>query len=167
MRSGLTAVHSNDENAIEVYTKLQEEDRLPVRVYLTLPHDELDKQLPAAGNSGRGTGGGWGDAGKPKPWSGDEGLLSWNRVKLFSDGSLGACAVPARLRECSRMPNTNIGHTSAQLELKKGEQYFSSTLASCTAIVRVHDELLGAWCALNTLVETHEALAAWKWSMFC
>lgn len=99
MRSGLTAVHSNDENAVEVYAKLQEAGRLPVRVYLTLPHDELDKGQPGA-NKRKGGGRGTDDcnAGKPKPFSGDEQLLSWNRVKLFSDGSLGACAVPASLQ---------------------------------------------------------------------
>lgn len=108
---GLTAVHTNDENAVEVYARLQEEGRLPVRVYLTMPHDELDKEQPAAGKSGGG-----GDAGKPKPWSGDEGLLSWNRVKLFSDGSLGACAVSAQLRECP----TYVQHENrAQMSMRR------------------------------------------------
>ncbi|CAN0423626.1 unnamed protein product, partial [Ectocarpus sp. 13 AM-2016] len=66
--------------------------RLPVRVYLTLPHEELDKDNPVADNSGGGgrkdSVGGVCDE-KPTPWSGDGGLVSWNRVKLFSDGSLG------------------------------------------------------------------------------
>lgn len=30
-----------------------------------------------------------GQEGSRMPWSGGEGLLSWHRVKLFADGSLG------------------------------------------------------------------------------
>ena len=108
---GLTAVHTNDENAVQVYARLQEEDRLPVRVYLTMPHDELDKEHPAARKIGSGaTTGGVDDAGKPKPWSGDKGLLSWNRVKLFSDGSLGACATSARSGSVPHILSTKAGH---------------------------------------------------------
>lgn len=98
-----------------LFGDLKEEGRLPIRVYLTLPHEELEKESSAAGESGIGGGdggrgnggddddggggssGGDGDkdtagmgGGKPEPWSGDKGLVSWNRVKLFSDGSLGA-----------------------------------------------------------------------------
>ncbi|CAM9098263.1 unnamed protein product [Ectocarpus fasciculatus] len=100
VRSGLTAVHSNDENAIQVYARLQEEGRLPVRVYLTLPHEELDKDNPLADTSGGGgrkeSAGGVRDD-RPTPWSGNGGLVSWNRVKLFSDGSLGAETAAMRL----------------------------------------------------------------------
>lgn len=63
-----------------------------MRVYLTLPHDELEKEEPvadAAADAGKYKAG-FCD-GKPRPWSGDGGLISWNRVKLFSDGSLGVC----------------------------------------------------------------------------
>ncbi|OWZ11559.1 hypothetical protein PHMEG_00015401 [Phytophthora megakarya] len=71
VRSGLTAVHTNDENAWHVYTKLQKEGGLPVRVYLTPSIDELGK--PST----------------PKSRACD-GLLSCHRIKIFSDGSLGA-----------------------------------------------------------------------------
>ncbi|KAG6610554.1 metal-dependent amidohydrolase 3 [Phytophthora cinnamomi] len=69
--SGLTAVHTNDEDALQVYTMLQEKEGLPVRVYLTPSIHEL---------------------GKPKtPRPGECcGLLSCHRMKIFSDGSLGA-----------------------------------------------------------------------------
>ncbi|CAH0519820.1 unnamed protein product [Peronospora belbahrii] len=69
--SGLTAVHTNDEDAWHVYTKLQNKECLPVRVYLTPSFDELGKPTI------------------PKP--GDcNGLVSCHRMKIFSDGSLGA-----------------------------------------------------------------------------
>ncbi|KAI9988744.1 hypothetical protein PInf_022279 [Phytophthora infestans] len=71
VRSGLTAVHTNDEDAWQVYTKLQTEKRLPVRVYLTPSVYELGK--PST----------------PKPGA-CEGLVSCYRMKIFSDGSLGA-----------------------------------------------------------------------------
>ncbi|KAE9119513.1 hypothetical protein PF005_g8287 [Phytophthora fragariae] len=68
---GLTAVHTNDEDAWRVYAKLQGEEGLPVRVYLTPSIHEL------------------GQPSTPKP--GDcSGLLSCHRMKIFSDGSLGA-----------------------------------------------------------------------------
>lgn len=71
MRSGLTAVHTNDEDAWHVYTKLQEDEGLPVRVYLTPSIHELGKPTT------------------PKPGACD-GLVSCHRMKIFSDGSLGA-----------------------------------------------------------------------------
>ncbi|CAH0487558.1 unnamed protein product [Peronospora farinosa] len=69
--SGLTAVHTNDEEAWSVYSKLQEEEGLPVRVYLTPSIHELGKTtIPKAGDCDR--------------------LISCHRIKIFSDGSLGA-----------------------------------------------------------------------------
>ena len=71
VRAGLTAVHTNDEDAWRVYTKLQAEDGLPVRVYLTPSIYELGKSMvPKAGDC--------------------NGLVSCHRMKIFSDGSLGA-----------------------------------------------------------------------------
>ncbi|EGZ24670.1 hypothetical protein PHYSODRAFT_554756 [Phytophthora sojae] len=76
--SGLTAVHTNDEDAWRVYAKLQEEEGLPVRVYLTPSIHELGKPTT------------------PKP--GDcSGLLSCHRMKIFSDGSLGAETAALRI----------------------------------------------------------------------
>ncbi|POM67032.1 hypothetical protein PHPALM_17032 [Phytophthora palmivora] len=71
VRSGLTAVHTNDDDAWRVYTKLQDEEGLPVRVYLTPSIHELGKSTT------------------PKPGACD-GLVSCHRLKIFSDGSLGA-----------------------------------------------------------------------------
>ncbi|DAZ96562.1 TPA: hypothetical protein N0F65_011786 [Lagenidium giganteum] len=69
---GLTAIQTNDHHAWELYRKLEANGELPIRVYLTVPIDELGHQAtPKAGTSvGR--------------------LLSCKRIKIFSDGSLGA-----------------------------------------------------------------------------
>ncbi|KAL7694006.1 putative metal-dependent hydrolase, composite domain superfamily, amidohydrolase 3 [Plasmopara halstedii] len=71
VQSGLTALHTNDEDAWHLYKKIQKEEGLPVRVYLTPSINELNNPLtPKAGAC--------------------EGLLSCHRLKIFSDGSLGA-----------------------------------------------------------------------------
>ncbi|ETI33125.1 hypothetical protein F443_20177 [Phytophthora nicotianae P1569] len=80
VHSGLTAVHTNDEDAWHVYSKLQKEESLPVRVYLTPSIYELGK--PST----------------PKPGASD-GLVSVHRMKIFSDGSLGA-KHPLKLLSC-------------------------------------------------------------------
>lgn len=71
LEMGLTTVQPNDGGTWDIYQELQEEGRVPIRVYLTLNHEELGKE------------------GSPKPGSVD-GMLSFDRVKLFADGSLGA-----------------------------------------------------------------------------
>lgn len=74
----------------------QEQDRLPLRVYLTPAHRELTEPTqtltPGAGTSGRGGVNGGRVVEPLSPWLGDGGLLSWNRVKIFADGSLGESA---------------------------------------------------------------------------
>lgn len=65
-------IHTNDHDAWQLYSQIQQESGLPLRVYLTPLIDEL-KQNPSI----------------PKPGSKD-GLLSCDRIKVFSDGSLGA-----------------------------------------------------------------------------
>lgn len=64
----------------------QEQERLPLRVYLTHPHDELS--VPAAITAKADVNEAQ-EGASLMPWSGDGGLVSWNRVKIFSDGSLG------------------------------------------------------------------------------
>ncbi|RLN88478.1 hypothetical protein BBJ28_00011991 [Nothophytophthora sp. Chile5] len=74
VRSGLTAIHTNDEDAWRVYAKLQEQEGgkgLPIRVYLTPSIHELGKPTT------------------PQPGA-RNGLVACHRMKIFSDGSLGA-----------------------------------------------------------------------------
>jgi len=72
--SGLTTVQSNELNkGSAAYEKLQREGKLKTRVFMTPMCDELDVTEP------------------PLPRVVDEGrMLSFNRVKIFGDGSLGA-----------------------------------------------------------------------------
>ena len=96
--AGLTAVHTNDENAWSVYTKLQEEEGLPVRVYLTPSIHELGKpMIPKAGDC--------------------NGLISCHRIKIFSDGSLGA------VRKCRTDWNSNGRMTSGISNLSRKRQH--------------------------------------------
>ncbi len=81
MRKGITAVQSNDFHyAWSVYQDLN----LPIRVYLTIPFDEIvDMHSEDEGYKRHD------EVGTPLP--DDEcGLVSCHRVKLFADGSLGA-----------------------------------------------------------------------------
>lgn len=67
-------IHTNDHDAWQLYTQIQDETGLPLRVYLTPSISELKKPTT------------------PRPGS-RVGLLSCDRIKLFSDGSLGAVRV--------------------------------------------------------------------------
>ncbi|CAM9595850.1 unnamed protein product [Discosporangium mesarthrocarpum] len=110
VESGLTAVHTNDHDAFLIYKSLQESGKIPLRVYVTPPHEEAHhwfsndlggvegtqgqlaghfnepQTLSDGGNEltleGRGLGKILGNRG--------QGLVRWHRVKLFADGSLGA-----------------------------------------------------------------------------
>ncbi len=70
LKVGLTTVQTNDAEAWELYSELTDEDRIPIRVYLTVNFNEISSKIaPEAGSS--------------------KGLLKCDRVKLFADGSLG------------------------------------------------------------------------------
>ena len=90
---GLTSVQSNDESAVSVYKLLQETDELPIRVFLTPTYDDINKSETEGGLEG-----------KPPlqplfqnispsqliDMNSVESKLIIERVKIFSDGSLGA-----------------------------------------------------------------------------
>lgn len=132
-------------------------------MYLTLPHEELEKDTAAGGESGgSGSGGssGGGDkhadgmsGGRPKPWSGGEGLVSWNRVKLFSDGSLGAY-LHMRLH-FFLVFFARFGWLSARVLAVK-----SSTVRMCACAVTLHKCL--AWKFFPTSLRIHAYVVAVK-----
>ena len=93
---GLTSVHTNDEKSLHVYQHLQQTQQLPIRVFLTPNLSDLDLSTDQ---------GGVGECGpfrsstllkdRVSPALSSEGLgecerLTVERVKIFSDGSLGA-----------------------------------------------------------------------------
>ena len=76
---GLTSVQCNDEDTMEVYLELQDTDELPLRIFLTPTYNEMKANLST----------------QPKSlniadMSSPQSRLAWQRVKIFSDGSLGA-----------------------------------------------------------------------------
>lgn len=72
LAAGITSAQTNDHKSWQLYRQLQRDGLVPIRVFLTPDHDELQQQdgMPAANTT--------------------DGLLSCHRVKLFADGSLGA-----------------------------------------------------------------------------
>lgn len=83
---GLTAVQTNDEGSLHIYTKLESEKRLPIRVFLTPNYTDLFKTVEDGGLLNI----------KPLTSSILDGdniediKLTYDRIKIFSDGSLGA-----------------------------------------------------------------------------
>lgn len=100
-------IHTNDHDAWQLYTQIQEESGLPLRVYMTPSIGELKK--PAT----------------PRPGS-KIGLLSCDRIKLFSDGSLGA------VRACGRLCH----HLSVASEADDAS--FHTCSGDCSAAPAIH-----------------------------
>lgn len=85
LRKGITCVHTNDEHSLSIYQQLQAQQALPIRVLLTPNQQELDhdESLSPFGMFDMD------DAG-PRDAHCSSSRLGMNRVKIFSDGSLGA-----------------------------------------------------------------------------
>jgi predicted amidohydrolase YtcJ len=123
LTAGVTSVQTNDWSAWPQYCALADSDRLPMRVYLTIPAVEIDFEispkagetrgsahraasLTVSGNAGSSdnsiahAGGASGGAGP---------MLECHRVKLFADGSLGAstAALSAPYVEIHRCAQTH------------------------------------------------------------
>lgn len=83
---GLTSVQTNDENAYEIYKELLDENKIPIRVFLTPTQAELSlgreisRIHPQSLN----------DISSVYSFDSKESLFVIDRVKIFSDGSLGA-----------------------------------------------------------------------------
>lgn len=78
LKVGLTMVQSNDPDCWQIYKELDLENKLPIRVALTLFYRDLDRENVPSPNT-------------------KINLLTCDRVKLFTDGSLGGQT--AALRE--------------------------------------------------------------------
>lgn len=91
LRNGVTSVQTNDfYGAWDYYRKMSYANRLPIRVFLTVPLDEVRKCDDAQIVAGT----------IPLP-DDSAGLLSCHRVKIFADGSLGAKTAALREPYCS------------------------------------------------------------------
>ncbi len=89
LEAGLTSVQTNDEGVFEVYRQLDASGFLPIRVYLTARHGEVET-----------------------PFRSDSGMLCCERVKIFTDGALGANT--AALRDGSGVSGILV-HTQEKL----------------------------------------------------
>jgi predicted amidohydrolase YtcJ len=94
LQYGLTSVHTNDEGSIAIYSDLTAADDLPIRVFLTPSHSEWSsdpsiRPLRAAGL----------EKGAPETAavSKSDTRLTIQRLKIFSDGSLGAETAALRI----------------------------------------------------------------------
>jgi predicted amidohydrolase YtcJ len=118
LAAGVTSVQTNDWSAWPQYCALADADRLPMRVYLTIPAVEIDFAIspkagetrgsacravdPIASASSVGSIGGSAVGGAGP-------MLECHRVKLFADGSLGAetAALSAPYVEIHRCAQTH------------------------------------------------------------
>eukprot|EP00981_Chlorochromonas_danica_P011453 scaffold4011_cov197-Ochromonas_danica.AAC.35 len=105
-RSGLTCVQTNDEDSWQIYDNLASQCKLPLRVLLTPMMVELDNVIPLQrklqlipGNDE------------------NKGRLALERVKVFSDGSLGADTAAIRSSSTSSSSHRGIlAHSSESLQ---------------------------------------------------
>eukprot|EP01135_Chromosphaera_perkinsii_P009591 Nk52_evm41s1810 gene=Nk52_evmTU41s1810 len=91
---GLTAVQTNDPKCWDIYAELLDEGNLPIRVFLTIPYGEMEMA----------------DGVKvPFPEQVYKSLLSCHRIKLFTDGSLGAETAALNEPYCTCHSGQNMG----------------------------------------------------------
>jgi predicted amidohydrolase YtcJ len=105
LETGITSVQTNDEACLQAYQKLESEDELPIRIMLTPVHAELSV-LNESGLKAKSVI----QNNKLDPSS----RLSFDRVKIFSDGSLGA--ETAALKTSSSSYKGMLIHETPQLE---------------------------------------------------
>lgn len=97
---GLTSVHTNDEKSVHVYERLQRERKLPIRVFLTPYASDLDEPEANGGLLDRPCIRSQSLIQKMSPQSHVvPDRLTIERVKIFSDGSLGGETAALRTRE--------------------------------------------------------------------
>lgn len=131
LRAGLTAVQTNDENALGAYRQLEERGALPLRTFLTPMIADLaaSDAADAAGASSKSGSAGpvnylapatapcyrcLQDSAASPPPSCLDNLLTVDRVKIFSDGSLGAETAAIRKTDSSsNLPGASTADPTA------------------------------------------------------
>lgn len=155
LQNGLTGVQTNDEKSVHVYSQLQSEGSLPLRVFLTPTYADIHregqpqlapKSLPALVNHGQD---GVEDLGSPAN------LLSYDRVKIFSDGSLGA--------ETAALRQPYNDTTQTGILLHSDEELTSQIEDAQLHGFRVEIHAIGDRAAeqvINAMIEARQRLAA-------
>ena len=114
LTAGVTSVQTNDWSAWPQYCALADADRLPMRVYLTIPAVEIDFDISPKAGETRGSAhrseGSTIAANAVESVGGAGPMLECHRVKLFADGSLGAstAALSAPYVEIHRCAQTHV-----------------------------------------------------------
>ena len=93
LRMGLTCVQTNDEGCWPTYKQLADENKLPLRVFLTIMHAEM------------------GMDGQPTAGQQHGPLLSCHRIKMFADGALGAETAALTQPYVHRCAHTQHSHS--------------------------------------------------------
>ena len=79
--NGLTCVQTNDSNAWNIYKKLYDQGKIPIRVYLTIMYDELNNSHELRPNANEYY---------YSDHTTNDYMLNSHRIKLFGDGALGS-----------------------------------------------------------------------------
>ena len=94
LQYGLTSVHTNDINSIGIYSDLAVSDSLPIRVFLTPAHFEWNNNRSIRPVRATGLVEG---ASEMSSVAESDTRLTIERLKIFSDGSLGAETAALRI----------------------------------------------------------------------
>lgn len=116
-KAGLTCVQTNDELCYDIYKELEEKNEIPIRVCLT-PCIQ-DMYIPTEQ-------GGILDI---KPYYGRDGhnsMLRIDRVKIFSDGSLGAETAALRIQNATNADYSHSGVLTYTAESLRKEILFAT-----------------------------------------
>lgn len=167
VQSGLTSVQTNDEGSFKVYQGLRDVDELPLRVFLTPTFADLNKSVDKGGiqhvkpirSSAL-------SSELPPHYSSDplntpESMLVMERVKIFSDGSLGAETAALRLEIPKEFSNETIkpvktGDNMSGILMYKREELVSMISTARNEGYRVEIHAIGDAAAeqvLNAIVE--------------
>ena len=130
VRAGLTAVQTNDANAWAIYQELAAKSELPLRVFLTLNHEEM------VANDRR-----------PVPASVASPLLSCPRIKLYADGSLGA--------ETAALRQPYVGTANRGVLIHPPEALTAKIRSAHEAGFQLEVHAIGDW-ALATVLDALE-----------
>ena len=103
-------MQTNDHNVWHLYKEIQNENELPIRVFLTPDCKEIGSDsIPSPGSQ--------------------EGLLQCHRVKLFADGSLGA--------ETAALISPYVGTENMGVLMMKDDEMLQSIQTAHTSGYRI------------------------------
>ena len=145
LSNGLTSVQTNDSSSYEIYKSLRDENLLDVRVFLTPNHQELftDDAISSQGvgdikpfnylsSSRIACGCDDRDCNCPDGYSPDAPMtyLAVDRVKLYSDGSLGAETAAIRVGPLYDTPDTQVNDKPFKGMLIQSEDVLMGLMSS-------------------------------------